>query len=366
MFRALCDAQYGNDFFNPPTVPATKGATTDDYVNAVFNQLLLQRSPNFGVSSTITLNDSPFWSIGTGPFDSNPAGTNPPPAADALVVARGLVPTQSKTITKNPFNVLNLLGPNNQQTNGSLNLIEPFVAGAPPTPLLSIPIQRAEMLNKIFNNLTTRSNTFAVFLTVGFFEVVDDSVRPVRLGAEIGASENRQIRHHMIAIIDRTQLQVLNFQLPGVFLIPDPKSPTQDHVEVQPAALDPISTTNPHEFGYIPQGMMQGPNPVQKPQPKFGPNIMSPIQDPRTGRFWTLQAGSVLVLEPGTANEETVVLEAEPSAVAFPNDPPRLRYRILKAHSQTMNVIVRGNPGPMPKYNARNDPSVVPFVAVID
>jgi hypothetical protein len=41
-------------------------------------------------------------------------------------------------------------------------------------------------LQKIFNNITTTSNVFGVWWTAGYFEVVDESVRPPRLGKEIG------------------------------------------------------------------------------------------------------------------------------------------------------------------------------------
>ncbi len=344
VFRALCDAQRANTFFGP------SANLSDQFVDAVWAQIIQQRSPNAAPPiPTITLNDTPFWSIATGPF----TGTT-----DALMQVRGLNAGQG---------AMNVLTPN--ATNTNMLLLEPFSTGATPTPLTSHPYQRVEMLNKIFNNLTTRSNTFAVFLTVGFFEVLDDTVRPVRLGAEIGASENRQIRHHMVAIVDRTQLQILNFQLPGVALIPDPAHPTLDHIEVQPIALDPLDTNAPRQYSYIPQSMMQ------LPLPPGATPVTKPIKDPRTGRNWTLQAGSVLVLDPGTTSEETVVLETEPSSVAFSGDPARLRFRILKQHGvvgpngtrlTSMNVIVRGNPGPMPKYNARLDPTVVPFVAVID
>jgi hypothetical protein len=69
--------------------------------------------------------------------------------------------------------------------------------------------QQHELLAKIFNNLTTRSNCFAVWCTVGFFEVnkVDSQTGRVYLGQELNRATNQHIRHRMFAVIDRSAFQ---------------------------------------------------------------------------------------------------------------------------------------------------------------
>jgi hypothetical protein len=90
---------------------------------------------------------------------------------------------------------------------GGARLLEPWPFAGTPT---DHPASRFELLSKIYGNVTPRSNAFAVWCTVGFFEVYPgDHPSPAlrnTLGPELGRADGRHKRHRFFAIVDRTVL----------------------------------------------------------------------------------------------------------------------------------------------------------------
>jgi hypothetical protein len=78
-------------------------------------------------------------------------------------------------------------------------------------PATDHPADRFTLLSKIGNNITTRSNVFVVWATVGFFEVDGQN----RLGRELGLADGRQRRHRFFAVIDRSVYSAYQPPVPG-------------------------------------------------------------------------------------------------------------------------------------------------------
>jgi hypothetical protein len=89
------------------------------------------------------------------------------------------------------------------------------------------PVFRIEWLQKILNNTTVRTHQYAVWVTVGYFEVVQQGdprlaqTNPLlaidKLGPEIGAAEGRAVRHRAFFLLDRTRAIGFNPRDPGDF-----------------------------------------------------------------------------------------------------------------------------------------------------
>jgi hypothetical protein len=298
ILRALVDAN------------TSMGNLTDTQVDAIFTNLLSLRTPG---ATTLGSTDRPFLPLSTGLV----------PAGGTQFPNNGLMVTQDTVLRLGPapgamggIQQLMFQNPNDTTSPGAANM------PATPTPSYWHPYLQAQLLTKIYNNITVRSNTYAVFLTVGFFQVTNAGTTPPTLGAEIGRSEGRQIRHRMFAIIDRTNLTLGATTYSGAAISVAPSAGPQT-VQVTLAAT---SGTNSY-----------------------------------TNAPWSIGIGTTVVFEPGTDNEETVILQQLSGGMAG-----QMQATFYKNHAAGVTVSVRGNPGPWPKYDPRLDPLVVPYYSIID
>jgi hypothetical protein len=222
-------------------------------------------------------------------------------------------------------------------------------------PGASHPYQQNELLTKVFNNLTTRSNVFGVWVTVGFFEVTDETVRPVRLGKEVGRAVGANLRHRLFAVVDRTNL-VAQVNAAGVAAYaPAPG--------VLAAGAMPALVTRTSQAVTDPAGLPPGTAQTVGVEALAG---VSPVPTPPDGNpalqsAWEIEPGVALVIERGSKREETVLVTAAGASAftaAFTQPHP--------AGSSITMIFYRGNPGPRPRFRARDNKDLVPYYSIID
>ncbi|WP_422931307.1 hypothetical protein [Singulisphaera sp. PoT] len=123
----------------------------------------------------------------------------------------------------------------------------PLLANAPQTPVAEVsnypgsavstgatardrrlhPLFRTEWLQKVTNLTTVRTHQYAVWITVGFFEVLNEGdpllgstsamLATDKLGPEIGLAQGENIRYRSFFVIDRTKAYGFSPQLPTNF-----------------------------------------------------------------------------------------------------------------------------------------------------
>jgi hypothetical protein len=189
------------------------------------------------------------------------------------------------------------------------------------------PYLKTELLQKIFNNTTTRSNVFAVWVTVGFFEVTDDTVQPVKLGPEIGVANGSNIRHRMFAIIDRSNLAV-----PALTTLAQPVTAGKG----QTVSVGAVS------------GTATAPPPVGTSMP------------------FNIQPGMQLVVEQETITVTAVTPAPTPTITAdFAQNHPLNAPVSLPGAPGPLPGTTLGNPGPQLGYDPRNNGAVVLYYNII-
>ena len=295
--------------------------TTSNYftladVQALWANLLRTRTPNLPSNNTtggfISQNDRPF-------LDAAAAFLPPGDLQSLNKQGRGIQDTLFRTATANA-------------PNSAARLFQSSNAAANAHPYLQY-----EMLTKLANNVTTRSNTFAVWLTVGFFQVMDDTTTPIKLGPEIGYP-NTNIRHRFFCVVDRTQIVLAPRLTTGMTAVPA-KGTTGPPYASQTITVSP--KTSPTD----PLNGMSG--------------TVSYSGSSQPPPLWSIQPGSLLVIDRGTPNEEVVQVTAV-TAQSF-------TATFLREHTAGFSITMYGNPGPQPNFDPSADPYslVVPYYIVL-
>ncbi len=301
IFRALCDAQDTN-----PTQPNPLFTTAQ--VDTVFDNIIRSRNSSGSTNLLPTSEGNPFQ-----PFNTND-----------LTKALAFRPDP----VSGPPNALFAIGNSGDH-----------------------PYLRAALMQKLYNNVTTTSNVFAIWWTVGFFVVEDETVRPPRLGAEIGRAENRHIRHRFFAIVDRSGM--------SLFQTKSTAATTGSTAQWNNLQSYTVGTTVLHSgLTYTCKVANTG------NAPATSPNFWTPVT--MTVIAPTGTAGTVpIALQPGMLLEIGSGATGEVVRVVNVFGTTQFQAAFTKNHAANSPVICRGNPGPRQGYNPRQDSQVVLHLSVI-
>ena len=341
VFSALCDAQPTNRF-------------TQAQVDQVWLALQTNR---------------PYWGFGMGEY----SGANDPlggPVAPAGNIKRGmnqsLLREHPGLGVASPFagtrtdtsDLLNLMLDGQNAFNNPGGMRPPTVlgtafgqAGAELPPSV-----RQELLSKIIGNTTSRSNCFAVWVTVGYFEVVSDQGGTGSTYAPqmiLGMEMQPRTRRRFFSMIDRTQLEAWRVELsPGSGIVPATNvDPMTGQLILQ------VSVPLSQLFYNAPSGPI---------------NLAAgTIFQSSTGKSYPIKyetptaLASVLTFDPNTLYEETVeVVDLGGGA------PGVYLQRPHGVNGVPVTVCSRGNPGPIPFRQVNLDDlqkkGLIPYFQVLE
>lgn len=341
-FKALCDAQLTNRF-------------TDQQIDIIWKYIVANR-PFWGFGTWETSGDD---ALGTGKRGMNLSFLRKHPGySDQPIPLPNSNSLPGNDLT-DPYNLL--LDPQNTSNNNNTipqiqNIAPNLWLGFPPrdsngNPPLS-PFVRHELFSKISGNTTTRSNCFAAWVTVGFFEVIGEQGNPTSFGPRyiLGQEMQPRIRRRMLALIDRTMLESWRIQLaPGKLKIAKDGMNPETGLLPNPIPI-PLSTLD-----YLDGNGLSN----------LGSGF---VFQQLTGKKYPVVKDAVLTIEPGTPYEETVeVIDLNP-------DPNIIELGIYlqRPHGEngTIHVCSRGNPGPIPKDRMDLDlfkgTGLIPYIAILE
>jgi hypothetical protein len=437
-FDAVCDA-VRKELNGTPLFDSALNFTQAD-VNSVWTALTngqfnkSARTPQLnqvGTYSQISGQDLPFWGMGA-PHEAlsqqyPPVLTNLPVGQQQTIQNAGIEATLLRSIVQNTtapvFQRTRIFDAESQFNTTSAtppNATNP----APPVPH---PMLEKSLLSKIFEHLTTRSNVFAVYMTVGYFEVKDDTQKPELLGDEIGVLrdlnggivESKAIRHRMFAIIDRTNLTLQPptfnvttgameqndpqkredplrqgpapyFYTSQLQLTPAVNPPTNSVVTRWKVVVPVTATATPNAGGYVAWASGQYNGISWQLSSALQPNASSPSSPPSPSAPQPLATQNASVLFVGTGSDQrrmvvcairttgtTGFVEVEvgiPPAIppGSPNDVRILNKWINLGGPPSSPALITnaiaGNPGPQPDFDHKqpNYRGVVLYSVIMD
>lgn len=213
------------------------------------------------------------------------------------------------------------------------------------------PVVRQELLSKIIGNTTSRSNCFAVWLTVGFFEVVSEQGNPTTSAPKyiLGKEMQPRTRRRMFSLVDRSMLEAWRVQLvtSNNDLAPRANVDQQSGLLLNPVVipLDNLAYNGPAGLTYLSTGS---------------------VFQSLTGKSYPVALGSVLTIDPNNFNEETIEVE---DLTPFGN-PGKIGIVARKPHGANPFICSRGNPGPIPRENIDLDDlknfGLIPYFQVLE
>lgn len=349
VWRALFDAQTASGVNLNSFDPAFVDALWDRFVGGSRTTNMVNKTDATGV-------DHPCPVPGATVHDGVPGGTDRPflPLGVAEVAAGGDTFLGGASLKDD---TLLRADPSSPPGTSYLSVRDP----ASPLNPADSHYRRAEALRKIMNNVTTTSDTFAVWVTVGYFEVETGSEVTPPPGWPMGSGPNPQplvpwhgrygreyyrevpgdTRHRLFAIVDRTNVGL---------------DPASYLAHLQNPATPPVhATVAPFHTALEGNVPAQG-DELIFPAAQQGANVV--VYTNGTA----VPVGGTLVVGVG-ATQEVVSVNTVSFANGFARATLNVKTRYAHWAGENVSNVVPGNPGPQPGFDVNLDryKPVVPY-----
>ena len=323
------------------------------FVDGVWGTFMMSRTPNMPMRMAADGTPHPCPVPGATVYDNHsPSGDRP-----ILPFGTNSLPSGGGTLIAGTTDAKAYGGGVGLVTD---TLLRGFVVGGNFVPYLTVPppwalhpYQNAEAVRKIFNNVTTVSHTFAVWVTVGYFEVEQElptavpGVNFTRLGREYYREVPGDTRFQFFAIVDRSLIAVdaasyVAFRNgTGSLSLPQQQPPFFTTLEANaPAGSNTLRIYAPFSSGWH-QGQQV---PITRDQ------------------YLAVGVGGTLEI----VRVQEVTSQPNGNAdlrvtVVWPTPGPTLSYHHY--HGDCVSNVVPANPGPQPNFDVHlpSYQNVVPF-----